>query len=520
VDPETVRNGQIFNLWTLDLRNGELRQYTDTLTGIVSPVVIPESGDRRVAFVTYYKGEYGLHTQVLKEPVVTATSADFGEPGPIVDFQAPLSHTLIPANAKVKGRFERMFLDGRPPVNLGVTSSGDVFGGTAVSFSDVLGDRNFTFFAASVAQFRTLSFSYTDLSKRFQYAVQGFSQTQFFYGLVPGFYDPSLTFFLSRDDALATRSLTGASLFGIYPFTRYTRVELYGGVTQYRDESRNQTLQDLSDQFQQANNVGLIFNNGTAIPVGAALVHESTVFREYGPLAGSTYRLSYQVSPKIGNTLSRQTFDGDVRYYQRIGTNGVAAFRFKGFKSIGDVPDIFFFGGNSELRGYDFLQFVGDSGFFANAELRFPLIEAMLTPIGVLGGVRGVLFGGLGGASLQGQSASAGLGSAQNLQQPFQFATSKDEIVQPIIGFEVDEFGFPVAPVYGPDQVISGFRLRDGRASYGLGLETFFLGFPIHFDWSWKTLFNKEWEDIAFAFQGGSEEFRKMRFQVWIGYDF
>ena len=35
---------------------------------------------------------------------------------------------------------------------------------------------------------------------------------------------------------------------------------------------------------------------------------------------------------------------------------------------------------------------------FANAELRFPLIEAALTPIGVIGGIRGVFFAGIGGA--------------------------------------------------------------------------------------------------------------------------
>ena len=67
---------------------------------------------------------------------------------------------------------------------------------------------------------------------------------------------------------------------------------------------------------------------------------------------------------------------------------------------------------------------------------------------------------------------------------------------------------------------ISGFRLRDGRASYGVGLESFFLGFPIHFDFSWKTLFNKQWEDALFAAYGGSNEFRKVKFSFWIGYDF
>jgi hypothetical protein len=74
--------------------------------------------------------------------------------------------------------------------------------------------------------------------------------------------------------------------------------------------------------------------------------------------------------------------------------------------------------------------------------------------------------------------------------------------------------------VYGPTRTVSGFRLQDGRASYGLGLETFALGFPIHFDWSWRTLFNKDWEDVVFASAGGSAAFRKPRFAVWIGYDF
>ena len=81
-------------------------------------------------------------------------------------------------------------------------------------------------------------------------------------------------------------------------------------------------------------------------------------------------------------------------------------------------------------------------------------------------------------------------------------------------------------PIYGPEQTVTGFRLKDSRASYGLGLETFALGFPIHFDWSWRTLLNKDFEDYVFAYQGisegmsGSKWFRKPKFTMWIGYDF
>jgi hypothetical protein len=85
-------------------------------------------------------------------------------------------------------------------------------------------------------------------------------------------------------------------------------------------------------------------------------------------------------------------------------------------------------------------------------------------------------------------------------------------------------------PIYGQPREISGFRLVDSRASYGVGLETFALGFPIHFDWSWRTLFNKDYEDAIFSYpalvdgvigpNAGSRWFRKVKFSVWIGYDF
>ena len=64
----------------------------------------------------------------------------------------------------------------------------------------------------------------------------------------------------------------------------------------------------------------------------------------------------------------------------RLATNGVLAFRARGFKSWGEFPGYLYFGGNSELRGYDYLEFLGNKAFFANAELRFPIIEAALTP--------------------------------------------------------------------------------------------------------------------------------------------
>ena len=39
-------NGNIFNIWTLDLKNGELRQYTDAVGGNLSPIVLRRRQDQ------------------------------------------------------------------------------------------------------------------------------------------------------------------------------------------------------------------------------------------------------------------------------------------------------------------------------------------------------------------------------------------------------------------------------------------------------------------------------------------
>ena len=63
IEPAVARNGAIYNLWTLGLKTGELRQFTDALGGNTSAVVLRagEKQEPRIAFVSYYKGEYELH---------------------------------------------------------------------------------------------------------------------------------------------------------------------------------------------------------------------------------------------------------------------------------------------------------------------------------------------------------------------------------------------------------------------------------------------------------------------------
>jgi hypothetical protein len=513
--PEISKNGNIYNIWTLNLKTNELKQYTDALGGNVSPVVLrDENKAQRIAFITYYKGEYGIHTvSAQKEALHTVATADFGSPGPNIEFVPPVQHTFVKENSKVKGRFEKLFLEGRPPVNVGVTSSGDFFGGTAVTFTDVLGDQQFNFYAESISQYRTFSLGYLNLSRRLQYALQGFSQTQFYYANNAGTFYANELGYLSHSDALATQTARGGTAFGIYPLNRYARLELSGGLMQFKQEYNNAGLQAQAEAFQQQQYGQTLFADGTLMPLGLAYVRETTVFREYGPLSGGTMRAGFEYAPKFGGLISRQTVDLDARKYLRLASNGVLAFRFRGFNSWGDFPNYLYSGGNSELRGYEYLEFIGNQAFFTDVELRFPLIEAALTPLGVIGGVRAVAFANLGASNL-----------SPNKMKVY---TKDPTIVTPIINYTQDFFTGVVTPVFGQPQLINGFRLVDGRASYGIGLETFALGFPIHFDWSWRTLMNKGWEDYVYAYNAtvdgdssGSRWLRKPKFSIWIGYDF
>jgi len=504
---DVIKNGEIPNIWTLDLTNGQLKQWTDTATGNVSPVVLHQSAGLKVAFISYYKGEYGIHVVTGDKPIATVESSDFGSPGPVIDFSPPISHTLMRDNIHKKGAFEKMSLAGRPPVNLGVSSSGNFYGNTEIAFTDVLGDKQMSFFFQSVSQYRTLAFTYVNIERRLQIALQGFSQDNFFYGQNAAFYDPSIAPYIDRDLAQAEQSQRGGTAFVIYPFNKYRRIELFSGYMHLSESYTNSGLQALADQYQNATYGAPLFRNGNMVPVGVTFVSETTVFREFGPVSGSTFRLAYNASPNFGTSwISRQTLDGDVRYYARLAANGVFAVRVRGLRSFGNNPDFLYYGGNSEMRGYDYLQFVGQRAWFGNAELRFPIFEAVATPFGVMGGLRGTFYADIGGAAIN--------------NVPFQFMANSSQTYNPIVGFRpIDAIG-NLEPIYGPPVTISGLRLVDGRASYGIGLQSFVLGFPMHFDFSWKTLLNRDWEDALFAAYGGSHEFRKMKFAFWIGYDF
>ncbi len=463
----------IYNLRSLDMGTGVIRQYTDALGGTMTPAGLPGTNPERVAFISYFKGEYRLQTidsgEALKEVEqdVTAREAE------LVDFEPEVVHQVVAENKRKKRLFEKLFLEGRPPLNVGVTSSGDFFGGSQVALADVLADHNFLITAASVREFRSYDGTYLNLSRRLHWGVNLFDFTRFF------FVSPfGLDLSFSRDGAFATRRVTGGSLIAQYPLDKFRRLDLVVGAYRQRERFENPLAEEQARREAEALGVPFILADGTVVPLTLALTAETTRFREFGPLSGSTYRLGVTYAPSLGGSLGRTTLDGDARKYLRIGQGTVFAARVRGFRSTGENPDFFYFGGNMELRGYPYLAFTGNEGFFANVELRFPIIDIAKTPLGLIGPLRGTVYFGIGGTRFRGED--------------YQFGTS-----EPGLSFVND-------PIFG--EPVTGYHLVDGRASYGVGLQLFFLGYPLHFDWTKLT-------DLQVAS-------RSWRFDFWVGYDF
>jgi hypothetical protein len=474
----STEDNDTYNLRSLDLRTGVIHQYTDALGGAMCPAPVKGVNGDRVAFITYFKGLYHLNALDMGQPMKEVDQEVQTVEAEMIDYQPDVNHQVVEENKRRKGTFEGLYLEGRVPINIGVSSSGDFFGATAVNLTDVLGDQNFQFSFLSVAQYRSYEASYINLAKRFHYGIDAYDFTQFFYTNPYGLALAQEGY--STAGAIATQRTSGASFIGQYPLDIFRRIEVSAGIAYLSSSFENDQAQSVSQAAAAAQGLPFVLYSGTIMPLSVALVSETTRFADFGPLWGSTYYIGYSIAPKLSSGfLSRSTWNVDLRKYIRLGSTSVVfATRARGFYSTGNDPALFWFGGNMELRGYPYLSFAGNKGFFANAELRFPIVDVAATPIGLVGPLRGTFYWGIGGAAYQGI--------------PFQFGTS-----QPGLSYVNN-------PVFG--QPVSGYHLVDGRASIGLGLEFFFLGYPLHFDWT-------KFSDLQYWSNGS-------QFNFWVGFDF
>lgn len=453
------RNG-VSNIYLYDFADGESYQLTDFYTGAqgitaLSPILSWAGPADKLAFVYYEDGEYDVYTlsnpralrkaawrpapaalalsSVPKDTVVKSAAATAGgsalyrSPQGLrpADSLVRLPDSLAPAqpisiialmdSARLglpdTATFtEREYKVGfspdyvaRPSIGYARDNFGrGFFGGTTVSLSDMLGDRQLIFSGyinGRIDEAQVLA-AYANISRRLNYAV-GVSQDPYFFyqgsEIQPGPSEFENTF-VTNVRRIVLRS---AFVQSAYPFSRFMRLEGGARITNVDDAilSVNEpydpitgiTTRDPTTTRRGLSSVGFVQPT-------LALVHDNSLGGYVGPILGRRSR--FEISPTIGGWRYMQSI-ADYRRYDKVAGPFTLATRLMYYGRSGRDADRFslYLGYPDLLRGYtsgSFLrnecdegladpgtvtgcaaldQLVGTSLAVFNAELRFPIAQ-------------------------------------------------------------------------------------------------------------------------------------------------
>ena len=443
--------GGIFNIYGQDLKTGEVVQYTDVIGAAIGPsAYMGPDGLEKVIFSGYQEGRFQLYVADARKPFRRLEEKAL-PPAPITRGAAPgfvpAIEVAVDPEKTEKSKFN-LFVDDVGGY-AGVNSDGTFLSSVRLSFSDYLGDRRVLFVWDTLAGYSNINAIYFNLRHRTQWGVQAYDNRTYFTGVNQyGEYVSTRRF--SRE--------TGASLLGVYPFSRYTRVEgTLGFLSRSIDEPYIVTNEDGTQ--------GQVYlpRDDNTIQAGVGFGYDGTRYKSFGPHSGQALSLQYRYLPdfKDGGTLT-QDLVGEARVYVPISRRTNFAIRAFGGYSSGNVPSVYAYGGLDTLRGYDYRSLIGNRVFYVNTEFRFPLIDALITGFGLnFGGVRGRLFFDIGTAWLEGEN----------------------------------------------HQFSAGGQLVDGRAAYGAGFTAWFLGIPWNVDMARPTDLHSNLDKWRWTFYIGPSSF-------------
>ena len=440
------------------------------------PEPLFSKGASRVGFISYFKGEFKLHSIEIADPVKEVEQEVQVAADEPIDFQPDVTHQVVAENKRRKKVFEKLYLEGRPPINLGVTSSGDFFGGTQVALADVLGDKNFLFTAISQREFRSYEGAYIDLGRRLHWGATAFDSTQYFYASP---YD------------LQTELLPrGRLCHPARPRRGGHRAVSPRQVPSHRRAGRRRPDQRrLRQRLCRAGGAG---GRGRAGPAVLPELRDHRSRRRSpssrrrrasassGPSPATPTRSAAASRPASGGLLGRRTIEVDARKYIRIG----------GHRRAGR-PDQ---GVQVRRGGPRHLLFRRQHG-----AARVPLPVLRGQPRGSSPTSSCASRSSTSWPRRSGFSAPCAGRSTAASEGPRSAATATTSSAPA-------SRGRPMSATPCSASRSRGYRLIDGRASYGMGLQFFFLGYPIHFDWTKLT-------DLQVTTEG-------WKFDFWIGYDF
>lgn len=367
------------NIFALDLESSTVTQYTNAVTGCDRPAVLSRpDGTEELVYTGYWNGSFDLYVTEVEEPlgtpepvVISSLPVAMGE---LEVYEPSIEVAINEENIEEYGGF-KFFLE--DAVNfLGIDSNQLFVGRVLLSFSDFLGDRRIFANLAAVDTISDFDVTYFDLRKRQQWGVRLFDTRYYapFFNEVTG----------ELIDRIEIFSITGGQYIRVFPINFSNRFEIAAGYYLREYNVPLPGIPAVSDDFPQ---------------LDAAFVSDTAIYNAWGPIVGHRLRLSANYAPDLdeSGTLN-SVVELDARQYIPLTRRSNVALRFYGAATNGNRPYTLFVGGLDTIRGVRFRGLSGDRAFYANVELRFPLIDQLAFPGFRLGGIRGVLFFDLGSA--------------------------------------------------------------------------------------------------------------------------
>ncbi len=440
------RDQGIYNIYSVNLETGETLMHTNVVAGVFSPTVfVGRDNTEKLVFSAYYKRRFTLYIADTNKPVkrlpeLNPAPSPSAQPA-ATPYQPAIEVTVDPEKVSAKPSRKLQLEDAQ--VNAGVNTDQTFVSNTILIFGDNMGDHRFIGVLQSVSNFTNIQLAYYDISRRLQKGVTLFDDRTYFTTV-----DQTTG---GTDRVRRAYRNTGGLFSFIYPLSRYHRVSMETGfISRSIDYPYVQTNADGSQGV-------VVFPRDDNFPIIAGtFVGDTTLYQEWGPYSGRRYRLSTSWAPDLKkgqiNPVTLQpensptlTYDAtlDFRQYIPITARSLFAFRLFGGYSTGNFPTVYYFGGLDTLRGLDYQAVIGNSVAFGNFELRIPLIDYLVFPIGGLRNIRAHIFFDIGAGKLKGQD--------------FQFWDSSNN------------------------------ELIDGHASYGAGFQVTLLGLELHWDFARLT---------------------------------
>ncbi len=447
----------IFNLHSLDLESGDIRRLTNVIGGVFSPLELPEKeGEKSLIFTSYSQGLFRLFRMKEGEPEAIERPADQArEPVDPVPFQPPLRLTLDDPN---KFHYDKLkfHIESAPTVLIGVADDGTVLSNAQIMLADLLGDHRLLFNFQSVSTFSNFYFGYYNLKNRWQWSAFATDYRDFYLSSSVGG---------ASQRAQQASSFTGGGAGISFPINRYYRV---GAQASYWERSTTRPNQD----FSVPGGVAYVEFQESYPLLGWDFNGDTTRFKSFGPYHGKRFQLSQQWAPVVstGGGYSNDATGSfvetafDFRAYGAATSRSLFALRMLGLVSNGNGYRVYSVGGLNQLRGYEYREFYGNNVGLMNIEFRFPLVDALTFPIGVIRDIRAFFFCDIGTAWLPGDT--------------FYHSWYGARLTDP----GITGFVFPGQPRSFDFWDSENNKLGDGRVSYGFGWN-FYLG-PFQLTWS------------------------------------